>query len=673
VGLAYATGTAQENPFNPDRLAFEEPAPKRGVSYFSKSGNTATQAVPTQQQPTRRTRRVLPSRYVQRSQPEAPSAPTRPNLKNYRRELFGQSETKEDVQQESAPPYGFGAGQPGDTGNGPQNAVPSVNVDAFGAGSREELRSARYNPFDNNSQRGAVRQVQGQELPPSQSSEADDAPPTPPLQTETSPSETQAPPHDPSISIIPGHRALAQKTKPSSEAPVGRQTPSISLEWVRHTDVNVGQECECHLIVKNTGKTIAKQIAVDAYFPKTVRLIGATPEAADKTDHLSWDFAQLEVGEERVIEIRMVPSQRGELATTAYVRFTGSAGGVFRVEEPLLDIELKGPTEVMVGEIASQTVTVSNPGSGVAKNVVVEATIPEGLEHPRGERLVMEIGALNPGETRMVRLALAAIDGGLQVLNVEARAEGALLQKISSEVTVVAPSIKLDITGPNLRYIGRTAQFQLTVTNDGPASSNNVRVLYRISDGFKFVRADKGGKYDSANSTAGWFIGRLEPGESTSMSVELLANQPGTFVQRAGAVSEHGARAEAEFETNVEGTASLVLEIIDLNDPVEVGAETAYEVRVRNEGTKAAQNVGISCELPPAVELIAAKGPADHISESGLVVFKSLDSLAPGKTAVYRIDVQGNVEGNHRFRARLASDSIQEPLIFEELTKFYGD
>jgi hypothetical protein len=35
--------------------------------------------------------------------------------------------------------------------------------------------------------------------------------------------------------------------------------------------------------------------------------------------------------------------------------------------------------------------------------------------------------------------------------------------------------------------------------------------------------------------------------------------------------------------------------------------------------------------------------------------------------------VRAKAEGYHRFRARLASDSIQEPLLVEELTKFYGE
>ena len=77
--------------------------------------------------------------------------------------------------------------------------------------------------------------------------------------------------------------------------------------------------------------------------------------------------------------------------------------------------------------------------------------------------------------------------------------------------------------------------------------------------------------------------------------------------------------------------------------------------------------------LGSALALIGAKGPVEHIVESGVIVFKSLDHLDAGKTALYRITVTGKAPGNHRFRARLVSDSNEEPLIFEELTKFYGD
>jgi uncharacterized membrane protein len=194
-----------------------------------------------------------------------------------------------------------------------------------------------------------------------------------------------------------------------------------------------------------------------------------------------------------------------------------------------------------------------------------------------------------------------------------------------------------------------------------------------VPEGFDFVKADKGGQYDPATRTVTWFVGRMESGQNVQVRVQLNPTTVGTFQHRAGALSEHGARAETTYETRVDGTASLVLEIVDLDDPVEVGAETAYEIRVSNEGTKAAQDVSIGCELPLGVQLLNAKGPAEHVADGSLLVFKPIPSLEPGKTALYRVQVKGTVEGQQRFRVRLASDSTKEPLVFEELTKFYID
>ncbi len=454
---------------------------------------------------------------------------------------------------------------------------------------------------------------------------------------------------------------------------VNPATPGVSLKWVKRTDVNVGLECQCDLLVENTGKVVVRDVVVDAYFPQTVRLTSAKPTPAESQDHLSWKFATMAPGETHIIEIKMIPSQRGELATTANVRFTGTASNVFRVEEPLLEVVMKGPSEVMLGDSASQVVTVSNPGTGVAQNVSIEVRIPKGLEHPRGEKLEMEIGSLNPGESRAVRLSLAAIDGGEHVLQVQAKADLGLRQAAVANIKVVAPSIAVAIDGPGLRYLGRNARYTIAVKNDGSGPTNNVRVLQKIPTGFKFVKADKGGKWDSSKQTINWFVGRLDAGEAMKLNVELETSKIGDFVQSVRAMSEHGALSSAQAKTRVEGTASLLLEIVDLDDPVEVGKETAYEIRVRNDGSKAAHNVGVSCELPNGVQLISAKGASDHVAESGVVVFKALPQLPPGKTALYRIHVKGADEGNLRFRARLTSDSIQQPLIIEELTKFYAD
>ena len=452
-----------------------------------------------------------------------------------------------------------------------------------------------------------------------------------------------------------------------------QNSPHIESRWTRQSDINVGQPCDLLLTVSNSGQASASEVVVEAYFPRSVRLTAASPKPVSAETSVAWTFPTLDAGEEREIHVTLIPSQRGELTANANVRYSSAATMLLAVEEPLLKLVMQGPEQVMVGESASHVVTVSNPGTGVAHGVILEVNIPEGLEHPKGKRLKMDLGSLNPGEQRSVRLSLTALIGGSQKVSVEATSGTELRQSASAAISVLAPSLKLAVDGPALRYVGRDARYSLTVANDGQAVTNNVRAIYVVPEGFEYLFASRGGKYDSTNRTVSWFIGSVSPNESIELSLKLKPIALGDFAHVARAISEHGAVAEAKVDTKIEGTASLVLEVLDLDDPVEIGRETAYEVRVRNEGSKEAQNVGLSFELPNGVKLINVKGPTAHIAESGLVVFRSLAALEPGKTAVFQIHIQGAEEGNHRVRARLTSDSIQEPLTVEELTRFYAD
>jgi uncharacterized repeat protein (TIGR01451 family) len=327
----------------------------------------------------------------------------------------------------------------------------------------------------------------------------------------------------------------------------------------------------------------------------------------------------------------------------------------------------------MIGESASQTIVVSNPGTGVATHVQVEALIPAGLEHARGSRLLMDLGALHPGETRNVRLPMAAVTGGKHIVQVQARAETDLMQEASAEIEVISPQLTASIEGPGLRYLGRQATYTLKVTNSGSVATDNVRVMHKVPEGFTFVSAAQGAQYDEAARLVNWFVGRLEQGQSASAEVTFTCGASGEHTHFVRATSEHGTISDADTRTQVEGTPTLAMTIHDIEDPVEVASETEYEIRVTNDGSAPAANVNVSCELPAGMSLLSAEAPVTFAAERDLVVFQPLAQLKPGETVTIRLHVKASAAGNLRLRARLSSESIEEPLLAEELTKFYGE
>src|SRR5205085_7625746 len=132
--------------------------------------------------------------------------------------------------------------------------------------------------------------------------------------------------------------------------------------------------------------------------------------------------------------------------------------------------------------------------------------------------------------------------------------------------------------------LDRHAIYVLNVSNPGSAPANNVSISDQIPQGFKFMKASDGGRYDFATRTASWFVGDLNPGQTREVNMEVLAVNTGIHKHQASAVAARGLKTDTDVTTRVEGLPALLMELVDLDDPVEIGADTAYEIRVTNTG-----------------------------------------------------------------------------------------
>jgi uncharacterized repeat protein (TIGR01451 family) len=446
----------------------------------------------------------------------------------------------------------------------------------------------------------------------------------------------------------------------------GPQSPTVTLQWVQQGEFNVGQECRCDLVIENTGQYTVRNVIADAIIPPALQVVTSKPMPASAGEAASWSFAELKPGDVRKVELTVIPHGRGDLRMDASVRFTGYSASVFSVQEPMLAVDVNGPEQIEVGQQVGYVVEVRNPGTGMARNVRIQAAIPEGLEHRRGSLLTIEIGTLNPGESRQARLSLTAVEGGSHSLAVRTLADGGLSHESTSVVSVAEPMLKIALQGPEDRLAGQPADYELVITNDGKVPSNNVRAKYKVPTGYEFVHADRGGKFISEEQTIDWFVGTLDAGETSHFHVTLRPIVPGPDTHRAGVISEHGKVTMAEHSTTVQGSAKLKLEVVAKQQQMAIGQEALFEVTIRNTGSRSADSVGLSCELPAGLELIDAAGPSEYIAENGVMVFRSMPALEADSTAVFTIKARCVREGAHSLRVRAASESVREPLIGEE-------
>lgn len=467
------------------------------------------------------------------------------------------------------------------------------------------------------------------------------------------------------IAVRPKTAGAAVPVLPA-EAPEGSQTPTVSMEWVSRGEFQAGRETVLELRIRNCGRSTVAGVTAEVVAPVTCDFSEIAPEPDSRSERMTWSLGELKPAETRSIVFHFTPQQPGDVRMTAAVQLTGTAGFSFSVLEPKLELAIDGPETAEVGQSAGFLMRVSNPGTGTAENVVIRAKIPGGLEHKSGDTLQIDVGTLNPGESRQAQLNLSAQRGGTFEIEVRAEAEGGLMQTATAEFSVSEPNLLVAIEGPAQEMTGHSSDYRLQISNSGKVPSVNVRARYRVPEGFEFVSANRGGRFSQKDASVEWFVGTLRPEETSAFQVSLKAIRTGNVTHQAGVVSEHGKVTMCEHSTSVRGIAVLELQVVGAEERLSAGKDCVRRIRISNSGSEVARAVGVSCELPSSLELADVSGPSEYIAENGVLVFRSLPEIAAGSTEVYELRLKCLRPGNHRLRLRVASPSISEPLIGEE-------
>ncbi len=407
--------------------------------------------------------------------------------------------------------------------------------------------------------------------------------------------------------------------------------------------------------------------------PQGTKLVSTTPNATTEGNHIVWQLGKLSPGEDRTVEMQLMPTSEGEIGSLATVSYSAQASVKTRCTMPQLAVRMTAANEVMIGNQQHLKIEVCNPGSGDATGVMLLENVPPNVKHVAGPALEFEIGTLRPGETRELDLVLTAEKAGKVLNTLTAKADGNLQVQQQVEFEVIAPALTVALDGPERRYLERPATYEVSVENPGTAAAHDVQIVTKLPKGMRFVRANNMGEYDTATHAVYWSLAELPKGERGKVELVAMPTETGPQILQVEGHAQQGLADHKQREILIEGLAAIMFEVRDLEDPIEVGGETGYEIRIVNQGTKAAGNVQISVDLPPGLKVISAEGESAHKIQDGRLVFEPIQQLAPKADTVYRIRAQGLQPGDQRITVQVNTDDLEQPIRREESTRVFGD
>lgn len=231
------------------------------------------------------------------------------------------------------------------------------------------------------------------------------------------------------------------------------------------------------------------------------------------------------------------------------------------------------------------------------------------------------------------------------------------------------PQLVLECNAPAEVPVGRPAEMCVTIRNTGDAAEPQTTLTLPVAGGTKVTLAGEGGVI--AQNRVTWSITDLAPGDSRKLCATFVRADVGPIPVAATAIGIVSGSLKTECATKVIGIPAILLEVVDLEDPIEIGKEVTYRIQVTNQGTAPGTNIRLSCLLDPSQEYVNASGTTPALAHERTITFDPVAVLEPKAVASWLVTVRAVKEEDVRFKVELRSDQFENPITEDESTRQY--
>jgi len=465
-------------------------------------------------------------------------------------------------------------------------------------------------------------------------------------------------------------RSFCRKCPPKPK-PVPACGSCVVLSKTAPPEVLAGQEFDYNITVTSVAKVPLKNVVVKDHLPPGYAFSSANPQPATTTpEKLEWGFDMLGPGESRSISVRGTAQNTGAITNCLTATYEIPTCLTINVVEPKLELMKTAPKEVLICDAIPVQLVVTNAGTSVLRDVKIEDPLPAGLATQDGSKsIVLNVGTLMAGESKMYDVRLQASETGTFVNKAVATAQGGISDDATTTTVVRQPVLAIEKTCKDKIFVGQNTTSRIAVSNKGDAAAANTILEDRVPANSTFVSASHGGQL--TGGTVVWNLGTLMPDASKDVTLTLRGSAIGVIKNTAAAKATCAEPVMAECETKVLGIPAVLLEVIDIADPVAVGDNETYVITVTNQGSLSDTNIKIVVTLEDAMQAVSASGVTDGTIKDKMVTFAPLPSLAPKAKAVWKVVVKAVDGGDVRLKVTMTTDQLTRPVEETEATNFY--
>ncbi|HCO94731.1 MAG TPA: hypothetical protein DIU00_12400 [Phycisphaerales bacterium] len=334
--------------------------------------------------------------------------------------------------------------------------------------------------------------------------------------------------------------------------------PELRLTKTAPTEVLLCDLIPVRLLVTNAGTGSVQNIKIIDNLPAGLR-------TTDGKSELIFDAGTLGAGQSRQFSAELRATKTGTYSSKAVASSTTglrveSAETTTSVGMPVLTINKQGPERMYIGRPASYEITISNNSDVLAKNTVLEDTIPTRVTGVKatagaklsGSKLIWEFGTLEPNASKNVRVSYTPTKAGILLNSATASAYCAEAVSSAMRTTVTGiPALALEVVDiEDPVRIGSRATYVIRVENQGSATATNIRIACGLEDYVRYVSSAGATATSTEGQAVRFFpLGSLAPQAKAAWRVIVEAVRPGDVRFKASMNADQLTRPVEETES----------------------------------------------------------------------------------------------------------------------------
>jgi uncharacterized repeat protein (TIGR01451 family) len=465
-----------------------------------------------------------------------------------------------------------------------------------------------------------------------------------------------------------GNNEVTELAYPTGE----KATSAILLRQTAPREIRANSEYEYTIDVINLTRGNLQNVVVNADNLSNLTYVSSTPAFTKAADgDTMWAIGDLGGGEMRTIKIKAKADKVGTASNCLSVSYANVLCVATNVVEPALQL-VKTATPELCGTCDEVRLTyeVKNTGTGAADNVVIKDTLPAGMTVNGKNTVELAAGTLAAGQSRPFTVMAKVDKAGEFKSGAQATATGGLMAASGVPVTVVkTPQLTVTCEAPGRVFVGRDINYRFTVKNGGTCAASDSVVSVPLPAGATFVSADNNGRLEGNRVV--WNLGSVAAGGTSTLNLRVKPTGMGSTPVVATATATCVPAATTNCATEVAGIPAILLEVVDTDDPVEVGGQTTFIVTATNQGSAADTNVRVTATLPEGMEFVSGTGASAVTANGRTITMAPVPTLASRARAEWRVVVRAKGEGDVRSKWDLTSDQFKTPITETESTNLY--